>query len=162
MFVYIVRHAWAHNRDEQNWPDDSLRELTPEGAERYARVVQTLSERGFAPTLLATSPYARCRQTAEIIAANVEGQPQIVELDALEPGSDLDPVYRWTAEQGADQIGWVGHAPDVSLMAAAMIGRWSSNLHFSKGAIAAVRFTNHLAVGDGELNWLTTPKLLGI
>ena len=37
MFIYIARHAWAGDRGDPRWPDDSLRELTPEGVERFKR-----------------------------------------------------------------------------------------------------------------------------
>jgi len=74
MFIYICRHAWAGERGDPKWPDDSLRELTPEGIDRYTHVVKTLATRGFAPAQIATSPYVRCRQTAEIIAKLVRWQ----------------------------------------------------------------------------------------
>ena len=56
MFIYICRHAWAGERGDPQWPDDSLRELTPDGIERYTNVVKALATRGFAPTQIATSP----------------------------------------------------------------------------------------------------------
>ena len=58
-FVYIARHAWASEFGDPRWSDDSLRELEADGAERYVKVVEALAERGFAPELVATSPYAR-------------------------------------------------------------------------------------------------------
>ena len=60
MHIYIARHAWAYEFGDPRWPDDSQRELEPEGADRYMQVVQTIAERGFAPELVATSPYTRC------------------------------------------------------------------------------------------------------
>ncbi len=113
MFIYIARHAWAGERGDPRWPDDSLRELTPEGIERYTEVVKALAEHGFAPARIVTSPYTRCRQTADIIAKYVDGKPEIDELEALEPGSDLDPLIEWTNEQGGKDVCWVGHSPDV-------------------------------------------------
>ena len=65
MFIYIARHAWADARSAEKWPDDSLRELTPEGIARYQQMVHLLVERGFSPERIATSPYVRCRQTAD-------------------------------------------------------------------------------------------------
>ncbi len=53
MFIYIARHAWAGERGDPRWPDDSLRPLTPEGVERYDKVIQTLAKRGFAPARIA-------------------------------------------------------------------------------------------------------------
>ena len=38
--IYIARHAWAYECGDPRWPDDSLRELEPEGVERYERMIQ--------------------------------------------------------------------------------------------------------------------------
>jgi phosphohistidine phosphatase len=162
MFVYIARHAWAGERGDPRWPDDSLRPLTDDGIERYTRVVQALAERGFEPARIVTSPYTRCRQTAEIIAAHVAGRPAIEERAALEPGSDLDDLIEWTNNQEVEQVCWVGHSPDVEWLAAALIGDGSGRIRFAKGAVAAIYFEGAVAAGLGELYWLTSAKLLGV
>jgi phosphohistidine phosphatase len=162
MFVYIARHAWAGERGDPRWPDDSLRELTPEGIARYDEVVKSLANRGFVPERIATSPYVRCRQTAEIIAKHIAGDPLIVELEDLEPGSYLEPVIEWTNKQGRVDVCWVGHSPDVEQFTAALIGDTSARIRFAKGAIAAIEFDEEVFAGGGELYWLTTAKLLGL
>src|SRR6188508_757512 len=98
MFLYIARHAWAGEHGDPRWPDDSLRELTPDGIARYTRVIKVLADRGFNPNRIATSPYTRCRQTADIIAKFASSKPEIDELDALQPGSDIGPVLEWSRE----------------------------------------------------------------
>lgn len=161
MFIYIARHAWAGERGDPQWPDDSLRELTLDGIERYTKVVKSLAARGLAPTRIATSPYTRCRQTAEIIAQYVDGQPQIDELEALEPGSDLEPLLEWSrAQDGADTC-WVGHSPDVEQLTADLLGDNAARIRFSKGAVAAISFEYDINPGEGELYWHITAKLLG-
>jgi phosphohistidine phosphatase len=162
MFIYICRHAWAGERGDPKWPDDSLRELTPEGIDRYEKVVKALASRGFAPTQIATSPYVRCRQTAEIIAKKVDGAPPITELDALEPGSELGPLIEWSRKHGDVNVAWVGHSPDVERLAAALIGDHVASVRFAKAAIAAIGFEGAVAVGEGELCWLATAKVLGL
>jgi phosphohistidine phosphatase len=162
MFIYIARHAWAGERGDPRWPDDSLRELTPEGIERYTQVVKALAVRGLAPKNIVTSPYTRCRQTADIIATYVSGRPEIEELAALEPGSDLEPLIEWTNEQGGDDVCWVGHSPDVERLTAELTGDGTARIRFAKGAVAAIRFEGDTAnVGGGELCWLASAKLLG-
>jgi phosphohistidine phosphatase len=162
MFVYIARHAWAGERGDPRWPDDSLRELTPEGIERYTKVVKLLSERGFGPAQIATSPYTRCRQTADIIAKYLSSEPVIIELDALEPGSDIAELLLWTNKQHGSDVCWVGHRPDVEELAAILISDGSANIRFAKGAVAAIEFNGYAEVGGGELRWLATAKLLGV
>ena len=163
MILYIVRHAWAEEADETRWPDDAQRPLTDEGRKRFARVVSVLAGRGFAPAVVATSPLIRCRQTAEIIARQIAGKPRLVPRDELSPGSDLDKLLAWTAAYAVneEQFAWVGHAPDVGDLAAALIGEGSANLVFAKGAVAAIEFDGQPARQKGALRWLVTAKILG-
>ncbi len=99
MDLYIVRHAWAGDRDDSRWPDDGMRPLTAEGKKRFARVVKKLVRAGMAPSVIATSRLVRCMETAEILAAALE-EPEIVKLDELQPGSDLQGLLRWNCCAG--------------------------------------------------------------
>ena len=164
MNLYIIRHAWAEDRDDSHWPNDDLRPLTTDGKERFAQVVRHLVRRGITPRIIATSPLTRCVETAGLVAAGLPEGPKIVELDELRPGSDLEGLLRWTIRQADrhEEIAWVGHAPDVSRLAAAMIGEGDSLIRFTKGAVAAIRFDGSPALGSGELQWLVTAKLLGV
>lgn len=166
MFLYLARHAWAGEFGDARWPDDSLRELTPEGAERYARVVQTLVDRGFAPERIATSPYTRCAQTAEIIARGVPGSPPIEEHDALAPGGDFSGLLEWTAACGGADVCWVGHNPDMELLTFSLLGGRGAGVRFAKGAVAAIRMDMPSREGEpfsaGRLYWHVTAKMLGL
>jgi phosphohistidine phosphatase len=163
MDLYVIRHAWAGQYGDPQWPDDSHRPLTDEGKTRFARVVATLAQRGLAPGIIASSPMVRCLQTARILSEGLSGERPVVELEELLPGSQLDGLLRWTAKKAAeyDQIAWVGHAPDVGQLTAELIGFSEGCIRFSKGAVAAVRFYDAIQAGQGELRWLVTAKLLG-
>ena len=163
MDLYIIRHAWAGHYGDPEWPNDFERPLTEEGKVRFAKVVRKLVERGFAPEIIATSPLIRCRQTADLVAAGVPGDPPVVEREELEPGSDLEAMLHWTVEQAEthNQIAWVGHAPDVSHLTCDLIADGRVWIRFAKGATAAIRFDDVLHPGEGELRWLATAKLLG-
>ncbi len=154
MFIYILRHAWADHADDPNWPSDTQRPLTEEGRERFARVMPRLVKRGFAPEVIATSPYLRCRQTAQAIAEHVEGDPDIVELSALAPQSDLAAIMGWTREQDVEQMAWVGHSPDIGFLAATLLGNCSAIERFAPGTCAAVHIDQEAAQGAGQLQWL--------
>lgn len=162
MFIYIARHAWAYEFGDPRWPDDSLRELEPEGADRFMQVAEALAERGFAPEQVVTSPYTRCRQTAEIVSQYTRHSPPVTELDALQPGSDLAELIDWSRNAACEQLCWVGHAPDVGLLTAALLGDGRANIRFAKGAVAAIRFQGPLQPGEGELYWHATAKSLGL
>jgi phosphohistidine phosphatase len=161
MILYIIRHAWAEERDDEHWPDDSLRPLTADGQKRFNKLLKKLADVRFAPAVIATSPLVRCRQTAEIVAKRFPSGPKIVPLDALAPHSDLDLLIQWTAQREEDEIAWVGHAPDVGQLAAQLISDGTAAIRFRKGAVAAILFENGIGLGKGELQWLATAKLLG-
>jgi phosphohistidine phosphatase len=157
--LYIVRHAFAGQHGDPQWPDDDLRPLAPKGRKQFRRVVKKLARRGFAPKAVATSPLVRCRQTADEIVARLDPPPELVELDALRPGSDLDALCEWSNARGVDSIAWVGHSPDVDQLAAALLGM-RGGMGFAKGAAAAIRFDEQVASGQGELAWFVSPKIL--
>jgi len=158
--LYIVRHAYAGQHGDPRYPDDSLRPLTERGAKQFRKVVKKLAKRSFDPAVVATSPYVRCRETADLVCERLD-RVELVELAALEPGSDLDALVAWSNEQSAETIAWVGHAPDVNELAAALIGASGPGLDFAKGAVAAIDFEGSIAAGQGELRWFATPKILG-
>ena len=162
MDLYIVRHAWAGHYGDPQWPDDDLRPLTKEGGERFTQVAAKLASRGMTPQLVGTSPLVRCVQTARILASDT-GQVNVVELDQLRPGGDAEGLLRWTVRQARtyQRIAWVGHAPDVNRLAAALIGDEAGLIRFSKGGVAAIRFDGSPDFGGGELRWLVTAKVLG-
>jgi phosphohistidine phosphatase len=163
MDLYIIRHALAADRDDPRWPDDESRPLTEDGAKRFARMVELLADRGMEPGVIAASPLVRCVETARILSAGT-GNPKVVELDSLRPGGEVEPLLQWTARQSRDfeSIAWVGHAPDVDRLTAALIGDQKAWIRFAKGAVAAVRFDSPPALGTGELHWLVTAKVLGV
>ncbi|MBI1900578.1 MAG: histidine phosphatase family protein [Planctomycetia bacterium] len=161
MKLYIVRHAWAEEPDSDLWPDDGLRPLTQEGKDRFRKEIGQLGGMGFAPEIIATSPLVRCRETAEIIAGCLPSHPDVVECEELEPKSQLAGMVSWTRDQKREQVAWVGHAPDVEIMTARLIGDDNGRIHFAKGAVAAVYFDKRIRVGEGELRWLVTAKTLG-
>ena len=164
MEIYIIRHAWAAERDSDKWSDDDLRPLAADGRLRFAEMAKVLHSRGVAPTLIASSPLVRCVETAGLLSADVDGRPEVVELNELRPGGDSSALLRWTARQSPphDRIAWVGHAPDVGLLTAALIGCGGGGLiRFAKGAAASVKFDGSPVAGMGELCWLVTAKMLG-
>ena len=65
----------------------------------------------------------------------------------------------WSNERQVETLAWVGHAPDVDDLAAALLG--GGRLEFAKGAVAAIEFDGQVAPGQGTLAWLATMSVLG-
>ncbi len=160
--LFIVRHAYAGHHGDARYPDDSLRPLTPAGTKQFHKFVKKLVKRGFDPQVVATSPLVRCRQTAQVICERVEPAPELVELEALEPGSDLDSLIGWSNARAEQSLVWVGHAPDVDQLVASLLQMPPGAISFRKGAVAALRFDeDQLALGAAELRYFVAPAELG-
>ena len=162
MTLYIIRHAWAEDRDTTRWPDDDQRPLTDKGRKRFKKLLKKLPKGQFAPAIIATSPLVRCQETAELVAQSLNNQSPIVQLDALKPGSDLSALVQWTTDRTEGDVAWVAHAPVVDRLAAQLVGDGQANIRFAKGAVAAIFFDGAITPGAGELQWLATAKLLGL
>jgi phosphohistidine phosphatase len=162
MHLYIVRHAWAGQSGDPRYPDDGLRPLTVEGRKRFRRLNKKLLKRSFDPAHIATSPLVRCRQTADVIAELSPRKPDVVALADLAPRGELNPLVTWTRDKWPEDVAWVGHAPDVEELTAALIGDARARIRFAKGAVACLEFADELAAGHGELIWLATAGMLGL
>lgn len=90
MSIYLVRHAKAGSRSA--WEDDDLvRPLSKPGWKQAEAIASRLVKRG--ATALYTSPYLRCRQTLEPLAAaadlDIVTDDRLVEGGAFEDTLDL-------------------------------------------------------------------------
>jgi phosphohistidine phosphatase SixA len=104
----------------------------------------------------------RCRQTAEIVCERADPQAELVELAALEPGSDLDALVAWSNAQETTKLAWVGHAPDVDALAARLLSMPAHAIDFRKGAVVALEFDeDEVAPGAAQLRYFVAPAELG-
>src|SRR5262245_48463954 len=138
MILYLVRHAYAGEHGDPRYPDDSERPLTKKGRKRFRRLVTHLADVDFAPQVIGTSPYLRASQTADVVAEYVGGRPALQVVSTFEPGCDADKVIAWANQTGSERTAYVGHAPDIDEIAAALLGMKDVAIHFAKGAIAAI------------------------
>jgi 8-oxo-(d)GTP phosphatase len=98
--VLLVRHARAGDRDE--WTgDDRVRPLDKRGRRQADALVAPLA--GYAPTQLVSSPYVRCVETLEPLAAHVK--LPIEPDDAIAEGA--------SAAEGLSLLGRLGPGPVV-------------------------------------------------
>jgi len=158
ILLYLVRHGLAADRGP-DYPDDSLRPLTPEGLQRSREVGEGLRAIGAEIQEILTSPATRTHQTAEAIARAWSPAPRIVDLPALGiEGSVtgvLDELSRFGKRRG---LALVGHAPDIGQLAARLIGA-RLPLEFKKGAVCCIEVAS-LPASRGTLRWFLPPRLL--
>ena len=83
MIVYLVRHAQAGHRETWEGDDDRLRPLDERGLKQAEALVEQLARRDF--SRIRSSPYVRCMQSVEPLAA-ARGL-QVETVDALAEGT---------------------------------------------------------------------------
>lgn len=161
--LLVVRHAIAEDAAEyaQGHPDDAGRPLTPEGKKKMKRVAAGL--RALVPEiqLLATSPFTRAVQTAEIVArAYTDMKPVVV--PALAPAQSPEEVTKWlVGERRHETVAIVGHEPALSrLVSWLLAGSERSLVEIKKGAALLLAFTDAVEANGATLLWALTPSQL--
>ena len=157
--LYLVRHAIAAERGEE-YPDDSKRPLTSDGAAKFRKAARGLAELGVEVEAILTSPFTRARQTAELLAAELSGHPQVIEVASLEPGMRFEQLVDALKEhRGCATLALVGHEPGIGAAAARLIGSETA-LEFKKGAVCRIDVEACPPSEPGALRWFMTQKIL--
>jgi len=163
MRVYLLRHAIAGERDPRKYPADSDRPLTREGRGKMARAARGMRALGLRFDLVLTSPLVRARQTARIVATSMSPRPPRRALRPLSPGSGSGGVFTALSTLPADSsVVLVGHEPDLSRLAGAMIvePRSDLSLDFKKGGLCRIDFEGAPRPAAGRLILHLTPRIL--
>ena len=159
MKLYLVRHAIAEPR---GLLPDSERALTDEGEAKMRRHVRALVRLGEDIDVVITSPLARARETAEILADGIEPRPEVVVEDRLAPDGDAMELVKTVVQRYMGRaVALVGHEPDMSALASRLIsGSDDADLDFKKGAIARIDVDEDDHPTLGQLRWLLSPGQL--
>jgi phosphohistidine phosphatase len=157
--LYLVRHAIAAERGDE-WPDDRERPLTKRGIDRFKDAVRGLGAMGVTLDEIFTSPLVRAAQTAELLAAGIDGKPPVRTLDALAPGHAPGVVMtRLSRIARRPRVALVGHEPDLGELAAHLIGA-GRPLPFRKGGVCRIDLTSAGGAAAGSLVWFLPPRVL--
>jgi len=163
MRLVLIRHAIAGDRDAfaaESGRPDAERPVTPEGRKKMEANAHGL--RAVVPQLdvLATSPYTRARETAEIVADAYDGLA-VTEVPALASGGSRDEVLKWLQAQHAEFVALVGHEPDLGALIAWLVtGDAAPFVTLKKGGAGLLVGEGPPGPGLAELSWVLTPKLL--
>jgi phosphohistidine phosphatase len=153
MRLHFLRHGEAEER-RPGLPDGERR-LTPAGIREMRDVALGMRALDLRLDAILTSPLARARDTARIVA----------EALGMQSGEEAWIVGARVADLAEGLAGMppgarvllVGHEPDFSVMVGDLVG--GGAVRMRKAGLACVEVAS-LAPGGGELQWLLTPAQL--
>jgi phosphohistidine phosphatase len=157
MLCYFLRHGPAE--DAETWQgSDSSRPLTNAGTKRIALEAKAMAALELKLDAVITSPLVRARQTAEIVAKELDLDDALVEDDRIGPGFSPERLAGVLDDhRDADAIMVVGHEPSMSQTIGRIVG--GAHIEFKKGGLACVELNSGSPL-RGALAWLATPKVL--
>ena len=160
--LYIMRHGLAVARGSVGFADDAQRPLQPEGKEKLREIAEGLKRTGLELDWVVSSPLVRAVETARIIAESLAASAPVDVCDAMRPGGSPEEVISFLAKRhGRARVLVVGHEPDLSELAARLIGAGNhANLGFKKGGCCMISFDEFPPRSPGQLTWWMTPRLM--
>ena len=160
MEIYILRHGIAE--EAKPGQGDAGRRLTADGKQKLARILACARKAGVRPGVVLSSPYKRAMETAQMACEELRVERPIVKTEVLLPMERAERVWdEIRVYKDASQLMVVGHEPQLSSVAAFLIGAPAGRIELKKGAIARVDVESIGIRPQGVLVWLLTAKLAG-
>jgi phosphohistidine phosphatase len=163
--LYILRHAIAAERGAGGFAKDSDRPLTPEGRQKLRRVARAMTKLELDIELIVSSPFVRARQTAELAADALHLREKLQFSDHLTPqGKPEDLIEELKhLRPGPDGVLLVGHEPYLGKLVSLLVtGTPDLSLTLKKAGLCKLTLTGLTAGRCAILEWLLTPKQLGL
>lgn len=116
MRLYLVRHGQAKAKEE-----DAQRHLTGAGIEEVHQMARFAKRLGVSAEQVWHSGKARAKQTAEILAAEIGGSPEVLEQAGMKPNDGTKSVAKAIAASEREGLMIVGHLPHLGRLAGRLI-----------------------------------------
>lgn len=162
MKLFLIRHAWAKDRDADRFPDDRIRPLKSGSSKRFKKLLHTLNAEAWPVEIIITSPLTRCVQTACALKEVLKEKTDLKEDEMLSPGSDWDGLLKKTVKKNVSGAAWVGHGPCIDAGFAFLLGIEQVRTKMSKGAVAAFELTEISGTVKAKLLWYADAIALGV
>ena len=158
----IMRHGAAVARGEAGYADDAKRPLTEQGKKKMHEIAEGLKKSGFEADWIVSSPLVRAVETAKIISGVLGPNVPLEISETLGPGAAPESLLGFLAKhKNRKRVLVVGHEPDLSEVAARLIGAGRrSSLAFKKGGCCLISFHEFPPQSAGQLVWWLTPRIL--
>jgi phosphohistidine phosphatase len=159
MEVYLMQHGEAFSEEA-----DPERSLTPDGESQIGKTGRALREMGVACDLVVTSPKKRARQTAEIVAKQIQfPADDIKTTETLQPKSAAyEAIAFLRAYENKRSVLVAGHLPSLGEIASTLLAEGVGvRIHFEMGGVCRID-VDLLQAGPGELRWYLVPDQLNL
>lgn len=158
MDLYVLRHGKA----EPFLPPegtDTDRALTRQGRDEIRQIAAWMLRWGCRFDLIATSPFRRSIETAEIVTETYGLRKNLLIWKELSPGMDFDLLMEQICSCGdMSSLLIIGHEPSLSGYIGRIISQGGqASLQLKKGGLARIRNFTPSPV-FGELSWLIPPR----
>jgi phosphohistidine phosphatase len=161
MELYLLRHGIAVERGTRGFEDDFARPLTAKGRRQLRKTAAAMKRLGRHFDLILASPLLRAKQTADIIAAELNLKKRVKYSNALAPGGLASILLRQLGrvKPAPEKILLVGHEPDLSRLISVLVtGSLQLQLDLKKGGLCKLEAETLRAGPCAALVWLLTPK----
>ena len=162
MNLYFMRHGIAEDRATGKNTDDRQRTLTPKGIKRIQKEAKALIRMSLSFDRILTSPLARARETAKIIAQSLQLEDRLAEIEQLGPDRSVQELLSGLAAYAGDKnILLVGHEPLLSSTVSFLVSEKSAvHIELKKGGLCCLQVDGIRPKKSAVLLWALTPKQL--
>ena len=157
MEIYLVRHGAAYEKGE-----DPERHLNKDGMDQCHLTGRALKKLDIQFDLIVSSPKARARQTAEIIAEEVGYSREDIKItEALVPTALPKETISYLNDfADAKRVLLAGHLPLLGYLASELLINTSEiSFYFEPGADCHI-YTEQPHTFAGRFRWFLTPEHL--
>ena len=165
MNLFILRHGLAGEPGDPAYKSDSERPLTPKGRRKLRDVTDAMNALELAFELILSSPYARAKQTAEIVAEAFGAEKKLELSDSLTPSGSTRELIELLKRRTPPlkSVLLVGHEPYLSGLISLLVSG-SSGFHVAlkKAGLCRLEVESLRQGRCAELVWLLSPKQMAL
>lgn len=163
MKLYILRHGDAVEHGDPRYKEND-RPLTPKGIQRTKQLAHVLREMEITFDSILTSPLARARETAEIVARGLKLQDNLRFSEHLAPSGSMEELVHQinTIRPAPKSVVLVGHEPYLSgFVSLLCTGGPGLSVVFKKGALCRLDVQVLTCGKCAAIDWLLQPRVIG-
>lgn len=165
MDLYLLRHAIAVEHGAPGYEKDSNRVLTPKGTKKMRRAAEGMQAMELSFDIILSSPFARARQTAEIVAEVFDAMKSLEFTDSLAVGGDPEELIGLinTKYSAVQSFLLVGHEPYMSSLISLLVaGDQSVTVTMKKGGLCKLTIDMLRHGQCATLEWLLSPAQMAL